>query len=146
MQTLPGCHFKSNQVTWHKWLHLMHISQGCTTRGPRAADFLTRWQVAGCSPVCWWARWGRKTQAVCITTWLGLRRTEVQQNNILTFYGSLSSSTYGSWDRTWRTIISVQFCGWQQQNSNQMSTKLLTAFRLNLSLKTKSLGLNLGYW
>jgi len=29
-------------------------------------------------------------------TWLGLRRTEVQQNNILTFYGSLNSSTYGS--------------------------------------------------
>jgi len=58
--------------------------------------FLTRWQVTGCSPVCGWVRWGRKTQAVCITTWLGLRRTEVLQNNVLTFYGSLSSSTYGS--------------------------------------------------
>ena len=58
--------------------------------------FLTRWQVAGYSSVCGWVMWGRKTQAVCLTTWLGVRRTEVQQNNILTFYGSLSSSTYGS--------------------------------------------------
>ena len=142
----------------------------------RVSYSLTRWQVAGCCPVWGWVRWGRKTQAVCVTTWLGLRRTEVQQNNILTFYGSLSSSTYGSVkDLACRllsefgsTYLCEQTFSIMNMNMNknklrsnltddnlcsilrlattelnQMSTKLLTAFRLNLSLKTKPL--NLGY-